>query len=175
MIIKLLCTMEAYHTPLLWTTPAIVSNVPLYVYFLILLFDFFLYYIIALLLAWNHFRVKEKVFLCPSRHSSMSSSDLFSQWSPKLLKSGSWFNSARLGIPFSFQASSSQYSQIPENDTLEVEELDRLLEDTPKNSVVMVISSLCKSYETIDGSPIEVLKNINGDLKKGTITTLLGR
>lgn len=162
MIIKLLCSMEAYHTPLLWTTQTIVSNVPLYIYFRVLLFDFFLYYLFALLLAWNNFRIKEKINLSlTSQHSVSGTQQLFN--------SRSWFNLTRLGIPFTFQSGFGHYTQIPEDDI----ELKTLGDE--KNYVSVLVSSLCKSYETIDGSPIEVLKNLNGELRKGTVTTLLGR
>jgi hypothetical protein len=180
MIIKLLCSLEAYHTPLLWSTTALVSNVPLYLYSLVLLFDFFLYYFIALFFAWHQFRLEEKLFLRstqqpipppPHHRPSLFSSQSF--------RARNWFNFTKLGIPFRFQIPSSStqsYSQIPDQEDEDVEALSHTRGSNSEwRSIALKISSLCKSYETIDGSPIEVLKNVSGELKRGSITTLLGR
>lgn len=174
MIIKLLCSLEAYHTPLLWTTTAIVSNVPLYTYTLVLVFDFFLYYLIALFFAWNQFRIKEKLFLRPNDPSN--SSDSHHYISPhRSFLSRNWLNMTKLGIPFRFQHFTQSYSQIPDADLEGVLGEAHTIEESPVDLIAVLVSSLCKSYETIEGSPIEVLKNVCGELTKGSITTLLGR
>jgi hypothetical protein len=172
MIIKLLCSFEAYHTPLLWTTTALVSNVPLYTYSLVLLFDFFLYYLIALLFAWHQFRLEEKLFLRIASPVPPAPHHRLALFSPQSFRAQNWFNFTKFGIPFRSSVSSQGYSEIPDED----EDVETSYQtDSERQSIALQISSLCKSYETIEGSPIEVLKNVNGVLKRGSITTLLGR
>jgi hypothetical protein len=161
--------MEAYHTSLHWLTPAIVSNVPLYWYSLMLLFDFFLYYGCALILALNQFQTKEKIFIQRFR----SSQSTFSGLPERTPKPKSWINLAKLGIPMLFRESSLHYIPIPSEEDVSPEK--SYSTTLSGNNAAIVISSLSKSYETIEGYPIEVLKNLNGELKSGSITTLLGR
>jgi hypothetical protein len=174
MIIKLLCSLEAYHTPLLWTTTAVVSNVPLYSYTLVLIFDFFLYYLIALFFAWNQFRIKEKLFL--RRHDPSNSSESHHLYTlpHRSFLSQNWLNTTKLGIPFKFQHFTESYSPIPGEDLENVLRKGNSSEGDTSLTAVLV-SSLCKSYEMTEGSPIEVLRNVCGELTKGSITTLLGR
>ena len=167
--------MESYHAPLLWTTKSLVSDVPIYQYSFTLIFDFFFYYFIAIFLGLHQHRLKEKksLFQC-NIPKSLSWNNLYNHESNTTsahLKSTSWINLTKIGIPHLLGNSSHHYSQIPDIDF-------STLFNSPINissSVVLFISSLCKSYETTEGSFVEVLKNLNGELKKGTITTLLGR
>jgi hypothetical protein len=63
MTVRLLCTMEALHSPLTWSTNAVVSNTPLRVYGAMLVLDFFLYFIIAEIFTWAEFRPQKRAYI----------------------------------------------------------------------------------------------------------------
>lgn len=186
MILRMLCSMEAYHAPLLWTTKSIVADVSIYTYSFILIIDFFLYYLIAIFLGLHQHRLKEKISLYQTNIPKSSSWGKFFNENTlknehknknnnnnnlKNFQSTNWINLTKIGIPYLLGRSKTNYSQIPD---INFEVFSNISQNI-SSSVALFISSLCKSYETIEGNSVEVLKNLNGELKKGTITTLLGR
>ena len=176
MVMRSLCTMEALHSPLTWSTQAVVSNTPIHVYCAVLVFDFFLYCLVAEIYTWSEFRPQKRSFITPTGAATVSDTDLPQSHSHSRIEGRSVGGIPVLGFPLHIATSSTHYGVgvDPEVPCAHPDRSSSIHTSRMMDNTGLRVVSVSKSYETFDGSIVDVLMDVSADLMVGSVTSLLG-
>jgi ABC-type nitrate/sulfonate/bicarbonate transport system ATPase subunit len=180
-ILRSVCTMESLSLPLLLSTTSLVSNVPVLVHLIVLVFDGLFYFSVAILWSSYQFQLRAKQLASAEdiRRHNVEPVESFASGGFAILEyvTTAWQTMMSKDIILTSQ----EYELVGMNGT-HYDSIEQHRYESSSNSdikdlgnVGLVVSDVSKSYVSTEKEcQIQVLSHIQATLHAGQVTTLLG-